>query len=179
MTDALPLPEQSPLFHAQHAARYERQRLIGEYEQSYDCRLVVIIDAIFPYSTTYLEELIFDADPSRNLHMMLASPGGDGETAIRLVRSAQSRCSELTVVVPDVAKSAARYPIGYRPGSERPHPHAHEMVRISTGSDVPRSITVRASDVGNRDPAAVVRLETISAPSASAAILAARLDALL
>lgn len=107
MTGGPPLPEQSPLFHAQHAARYERQRLIGEYEQSYDCRLIIVIDAIFPYSTTYLEELIFDADPSRSLHMMLASPGGDGETAIRLVRSAQSRCRELTVVVPDLAKSAA------------------------------------------------------------------------
>ena len=37
---------------------------------------------------------------------MLATPGGDGETAVRLVRSAQSRCRELTVIVPDQAKSA-------------------------------------------------------------------------
>ena len=37
---------------------------------------------------------------------MLATPGGDGETAIRLVRQAQSRCKELTVIVPDQAKSA-------------------------------------------------------------------------
>ena len=38
---------------------------------------------------------------------MLWSPGGDGETAIRLVRIAQARCKELTIVVPDQAKSAA------------------------------------------------------------------------
>lgn len=37
---------------------------------------------------------------------MLATPGGDGETAIRLVRQAQSRCRALTVIVPDQAKSA-------------------------------------------------------------------------
>jgi hypothetical protein len=107
MTDPPSFPEQSPLFHAQHAARYERQRFIAEYEQLYGCRLIVLIDAIFPYSTTYLEELVFDADPSLDLHMLLASPGGDGETAIRLVRAAQSRCRELTIIVPDLAKSAA------------------------------------------------------------------------
>ncbi len=37
---------------------------------------------------------------------MLFTFGGDGETAVRLVRSAQSRCKELTVIVPDIAKSA-------------------------------------------------------------------------
>ena len=39
--------------------------------------------------------------------MILDSPGGDGETALRMVRSAQARCRELTVIVPDQAKSAA------------------------------------------------------------------------
>lgn len=41
------------------------------------------------------------------IHLMLASPGGDGETAIRIIRSLQSRCSELTMLLPDMAKSAA------------------------------------------------------------------------
>ena len=53
------------------------------------------------------EELVYDADASRDLHILLASPGGDGETAVRLVRAAQARCRELTVIVPDQAKSAA------------------------------------------------------------------------
>jgi ClpP class serine protease len=39
--------------------------------------------------------------------MILVSPGGDGEAAVRLVRSLQARCKELTVIVPDIAKSAA------------------------------------------------------------------------
>lgn len=97
----------SPLYHAQHADRYDRQRLIQEYESEYSCRLVVVIDAIFGDSVTLFEELVYDAVPSEDLHLVLNSPGGDGETAVRLVRSAQARCRELTVIVPDQAKSAA------------------------------------------------------------------------
>jgi hypothetical protein len=101
------LPGQSPLFHALNADRYDRQSLIEAYEAEYDCALIVMIDAIFPESITLFEELIYDADPAQDLHLLLHSPGGDGETAVRLVRSAQSRCRELTVIVPDRAKSAA------------------------------------------------------------------------
>ena len=55
---------------------------------------------------TYLEELVFDCESDKPLHVLLASPG-DGETAIRMVRSLQARCSELTMLIPDMAKSAA------------------------------------------------------------------------
>ena len=47
------------------------------------------------------------------------------------------------------------------------------MVTISIGSDVPRSVTARGSDAGNRLPDAVWRLERIWSPSASAAMRAA------
>ncbi|KMM46522.1 hypothetical protein CWIS_04955 [Cellulomonas sp. A375-1] len=40
------------------------------------------------------------------MHLLLSSPGGDGEVAVRLVRAMQARCSRLTIVVPDMAKSA-------------------------------------------------------------------------
>jgi len=68
--------------------------------------LVVLIDAIFPAIITMFEEVICDADPEQDLHLLLDTPGGDGETAIRLVRQAQSRCRELTLIVPNQAKSA-------------------------------------------------------------------------
>jgi hypothetical protein len=81
--------------------------LIQAYQTEFSCRLVVVVDNIFPYGVTYFEELIWDADPKDDLHLLLWSSGGDGETAVRLVRSAQARCRELTVIVPDQAKSAA------------------------------------------------------------------------
>lgn len=34
------------------------------------------------------EELLHDADPFEDLHLLLHSPGGDGETAIRIARAA-------------------------------------------------------------------------------------------
>lgn len=102
----LEFPTQSPLFHAQHAERYARQSLISRYEEHFGCRLIVMIDAIFPYGVTFFEELVVDADPDEDLHLLLDSPGGDGETAVRLVRSAQARCRALTVIVPNQAKSA-------------------------------------------------------------------------
>ena len=100
-------PLQSPIFHALHAGRYDRQALIASYEEQYNCRLVVLIDALFGESVPLFEELIYDASPDEDLHVLLHSPGGDGETAVRLIRSMQSRSKEVTVIVPDQAKSAA------------------------------------------------------------------------
>lgn len=100
------MTSRSPLYEAAHAGRYERQQLIRDYQDEYKCRLVVVRDVIFPHSVPFLEETLFDADPEQDLHLMLGTLGGDGETALRMVRQAQSRCRELTVIVPDQAKSA-------------------------------------------------------------------------
>lgn len=97
----------TPLYAAQHAARYERQRLIREYEVRYDCRLVVLIGPLLEDSVTYFEELLVELDQEDDLHLLLVSPGGYGEVAIRLVRQAQARCRIFTVLVPTQAKSAA------------------------------------------------------------------------
>ena len=100
------LPSRTPLFEAQHSARYSRQQLIRAYQDRFDCRLVVLIDQLMPYSIPLFEETLFDADSNRDLHVLLWTLGGDGETALRLARQAQARCRELSVIVPDVAKSA-------------------------------------------------------------------------
>lgn len=97
----------TPLYAAENADRYQRQDLIKAYEELTGATLIVVIDAIFHPNMTYLEELLCDVDATKPMHLLLASPGGDGETAIRMVRSIQARCSELTVVIPDMAKSAA------------------------------------------------------------------------
>ncbi len=100
------LPAQSPLFHAQHSDRYARQALIERYEELTQARFVAVVDIIGPWSITYLEELLYDACPDNELHLMLDTPGGDGEAAVRMARSAQARCRNLTVIVPNQAKSA-------------------------------------------------------------------------
>ncbi len=100
------LPPQTPLYHAQHSDRYTRQARITEYENLFAARLVVVVDYIGPWSVTYFEDLLYDLTPNDDLHLMLHTLGGDGEVAVRLVRSAQERCRRLTVIVPDRAKSA-------------------------------------------------------------------------
>lgn len=99
-------PSLTPLYQAQHAARYERQAKIRGYEQVHSCRFVVLMDAIFRTNVTLFEELLTDVDPTQELHLLLYSPGGDGETAVRLLRTAHARCKKLTVIIPDQAKSA-------------------------------------------------------------------------
>ncbi len=101
------MTNRSPLYEAANAGRYERQQIIRSYQEAHDCRLVVVRDVIFPLrSVPLLEETLFNADPEQDLHLMLGTLGGDGETALRMIRQAQSRCRELTVIVPDQAKSA-------------------------------------------------------------------------
>lgn len=108
MTESGPTPvTRTPLFIAQHSERYARQDLVRRYQDLTGANLVVMIDQIFPDNMTYLEELLHPLDASKPLHLLLASPGGDGETAIRIVRSLQARCTELTILLPDMAKSAA------------------------------------------------------------------------
>lgn len=97
----------TPLFRAKHDDRYRRQALIREYQDAYDCNLVTIIDQIVPESVTYFAELLHDVDGKRDLHLILCSPGGDGETAIRLARMAQAASKRFVVIVPESAKSAA------------------------------------------------------------------------
>ncbi|MDR3067946.1 MAG: ATP-dependent Clp protease proteolytic subunit [Cellulomonas sp.] len=107
MTQPLGGQSKTFLFAAQHSDRYDRQALIRRYEELTGARLIVMVDQIFSHSTTLLEELLTGADPEQPLHLMLSSPGGDGEVAVRLVRAMQARCSRLVIAVPDMAKSAA------------------------------------------------------------------------
>lgn len=107
MTESATPISRTPLFIAQHSERYARQDLVRRYQDLTGANFIVMIDQIFPDNMTYLEELLHPLDSSKPLHLMLASPGGDGETAIRIVRSLQARCTDLTILLPDMAKSAA------------------------------------------------------------------------
>lgn len=97
----------TPLFHAQQAARYDRQELIRAYEEKFDCNLVVMIDQITANSVTLLNECLDSIETSKPLHLMLRSPGGDPEAAIRLIRMCHGASAKFQIVVPEQAKSAA------------------------------------------------------------------------
>lgn len=102
-----PLSGRTPLFEAQNSARYQRQSYIDYYQKLTGANLAVFIDQIYPDCIVVFEDVLFDCSPNKELHVLLSSPGGDGETALRLLRLMHSHCSRLRVIVPDMAKSAA------------------------------------------------------------------------
>jgi hypothetical protein len=106
-TPGLVHPRQSPLYHAQHSDRYQRQRLIEAYEDATGCKFVAAIDFIDIDFVQNIEEHLYQEDGSREVHVLLRSPGGDGEMALRAVRAMQARASKLVLLIPDIAKSAA------------------------------------------------------------------------
>ena len=86
--------------------RAQRRNLILEYEAEYHCRFVAFVGPIRSFAAISLEAILQRIQPQRDLHLLLSTLGGDGEAAIRLLRQLQSRCRNLTVVVPHQAKSA-------------------------------------------------------------------------
>ena len=100
-------PRQTPIYHAHHADRYQRQELISSYEGRTGAKFVAAIDFIDIDFVLNLEEHLLNEAGDRELHLLLRSPGGDGEQAVRAIRVLQSRCSKLVLIVPDMAKSAA------------------------------------------------------------------------
>ena len=55
------------------------ERMRVKYQQITGANLIVVIDQITPTNMTVLEELLFDCDPQKDLHLLLSSPGDDGE----------------------------------------------------------------------------------------------------
>lgn len=100
-------PDQSPFFRALQADRYERQRLIRQYEQRYSRRLLVYAGYISPQIIPPLADGIGDISRSVPLDLMLSSLGGDGETALRMARMCHEGRDEFRVIVANRAKSAA------------------------------------------------------------------------
>lgn len=54
------MTSRTPLFAAEHSERYERQKIIREYQELTSAKLIVIIDSISPTNMTIMEELLVD-----------------------------------------------------------------------------------------------------------------------
>ena len=101
------IDSRTPLYASEHSGRYERQKLIRGYEQITGRNLIAVVDQIYEGKMTVFQELLGDCDPDKELDVLLSSPGGSGEMALRMVQSMQDQCRAVRVIVPDMAKSAA------------------------------------------------------------------------
>jgi len=104
----------SPLYEALHAERYQRQELIRKIEGQTGRRLAVYFanlsqqDAsISPADIAPFQDILFDCDGQCDLDLLLQSPGGDIDSAEKLVYMIRERVQSLRIIVVERAKSAA------------------------------------------------------------------------
>lgn len=108
----IPIPTQTPLYHALHQARYSRQERIRTIEGRTGRRLVCFVagpdTSISSWDIPPFADLLDDVDGTADLDLMLHTPGGDVDQAERIVLMCRKAVGErvFRVVVPDSAKSA-------------------------------------------------------------------------
>lgn len=120
-----PVPERSsgiaprtfsktPLFTANHAARYQRQVLIREIEEEVGRLLLCFVGGdraeINRDDTVGFVDLLHNVHAGDHLDLMLHSVGGDVDVAEKLIRLVRSKVGDegsIRVIVPEYAKSAA------------------------------------------------------------------------
>lgn len=116
MSDApppsLPVPKQTPLYHALERARYTRQELIRDLEETTGRQVICYVGspgaAISPVDVPGFVDLLHDVAPGRDVDLVLHTPGGDIDQAERIVKLCRKRVGSagFRIVVPNSAKSA-------------------------------------------------------------------------
>jgi len=104
--------EKTPMFTAMNAARYQRQTLIREIEDSHPKLLCYVAGNKAPVDradTLGFVDMLHNVTSGDPIDLMLHTPGGDVDAAEKLITLVRSRTGEqgqLRVIVPDYAKSA-------------------------------------------------------------------------
>lgn len=102
----------TPLYEASNAARYERQALITEIQARTGQHLISYVaglDApIHRDDAVSFADLLHNVPAEVNLDLMLHTPGGDIDSAEKLIYMVRKRVGSalLRIIVPDFAKSA-------------------------------------------------------------------------
>jgi hypothetical protein len=110
--EPIPIPEQTPLYHALERSRYVRQAQIRAIEQRTGRRLIAYIagaqTSISASDIPPFVDILDDIEPGSGLDLLLHTPGGDVDQAERLVLLCRKRVGTglFRVIVPDSAKSA-------------------------------------------------------------------------
>lgn len=110
--EPIPVPAQTPLFHALEQPRYSRQALIRAIEGRTGRRLIAYVagaaTSISSFDIPPFVDILHDVEPGSDLDLLLHTPGGDVDQAERIVLLCRKRVRDgfFRVVVPDSAKSA-------------------------------------------------------------------------
>lgn len=100
------------MYQAMNAARYQRQLLIKQINQTYGRTLICFVCGpgaqINRDDTLGFVELLHNVAPDTNLDLLLHTPGGDIDAAEKLINLIHNKAPKgtLRVIVPDFAKSA-------------------------------------------------------------------------
>jgi hypothetical protein len=109
---SLPQPQQTPVFRATQAPRYQRQDLIKDIEAALGQRLICYVAAQEAYLTRsdvlFFGDLVHDLQHDDDVHFMISGSGGDVDAAFRVARLLRQAVPDgtLTAVVPASATSA-------------------------------------------------------------------------
>ena len=102
----------TPLFEANHAARYQRQAMIEEIQGRLNRRLICYVSGskciINQNDTIPFNDLLHQVQTGENVDLLLHTFGGSIDMAEKLVRLVRSRIgqAEFRIIVPELAKSA-------------------------------------------------------------------------
>jgi ClpP class serine protease len=108
----IPVPPQTPLYHALEQPRYVRQALVRAIEERTRRRLISYVagplTSISSLDIPPFVDLLHDVPPGADLDLLLHTPGGDVDQAERIVLLCRKRVKDgaFRVIVPDSAKSA-------------------------------------------------------------------------
>ncbi len=97
----------TPFFRATQAHRYERQQALRDIEDETGRAVVVFYGPMHHAVVAPFQDAIGDIPSDTPLDLMLTSPGGDAETALRLAMMCHAGRSDFRVIVPETAASAA------------------------------------------------------------------------
>jgi ClpP class serine protease len=104
----------SPLFETIHSKRYQRQHLIRQIEEATGRRLAVYFansdrdgSGIFQGDIAPFQDILSDCEANCDLDLLLQSPGGEIDSAEKLVYMIRERVRSLRIIVVERAKSAA------------------------------------------------------------------------
>ncbi len=104
-------PPQTPLFHALHEDRYRRQSRIAEIEAHTGrillCWIATPSSEINKDDIPPIADLLQKVPADADVDLLLQSPGGDVDTAEKIVGMLRHHCKTLRVIVAESAKSAA------------------------------------------------------------------------